>query len=85
MFKSRKGDKFGVAYAYSNLSSVLKNNIDLVTIGDRTLQAEHQVEAFYNFHITPWLQLTGDLQVVRGVRPRVDRAIVPGGRLVVLF
>ena len=85
LFKSRKGDEFGVSYAYSNLSSVLKENIDLVTIGDRTPQAEHQVEMFYNLHITPWLQLTGDLQIVRGVRPRLERAIVPGGRLVVFF
>ncbi|HEY6802319.1 MAG TPA: carbohydrate porin [Pyrinomonadaceae bacterium] len=85
LFKSRRQDEFGVAYAYSDLSKVLKDNINLITIGDRTLQAEHQVEMFYNLHITPWLQLTGDLQIIRGVRPAFERAVVPGGRLVMIF
>jgi len=85
LFKSRNRDEFGVAYAFSDLSSVLKDNIDLLTIGDRTLQPEHQFEGFYNFHITPWLRLTADLQIIRGVRPRVDTAVVPGARLVMIF
>jgi carbohydrate-selective porin OprB len=46
---------------------------------------EHQFEGFYNVHITPWLRLTGDLQIIRGVRPRVDTAVVPGARLEVIF
>ncbi len=85
LFKSRNRDEFGVAYAFSDLSRVLKDNIDLLTIGNRTLQAEHQFEAFYNFHITPWLRLTGDLQIIRGIRPAVDTAVVPGARLVMIF
>jgi len=85
LFKSRNRDEFGVAYAFSDLSSVLKDNIDLLTIGDRTLQAEHQFEAFYNLHVTPWLRLTGDIQIIRGVRPRFDTAVVPGARLVMIF
>jgi carbohydrate-selective porin OprB len=85
LFKSRNRDEFGVAYAFSDLSSVLKDNINLLTIGDRTLQPEHQFEGFYNFHITPWLRLTADLQIIRGVRPRVDTAVVPGARLVMIF
>jgi porin len=85
LFKSRRDDEFGIAYAFSDLSSVVKDNINLLTVGDRTLQAEHQVEMFYNFHVTPWLRLTGDLQIIRGVRPSVDTAVVPGGRLVVFF
>jgi hypothetical protein len=40
---------------------------------------------FYNFHITPWLRLTADLQILRPVRPGVDNAIVPGARLEVIF
>ncbi len=85
LFKSRNRDEFGVAYAFSDLSRVLKDNIDLVTIGNRTLQPEHQFEAYYNFHITPWLRLTGDLQIIRGIRPAVDTAVVPGARLVMIF
>ena len=85
LFKKRNRDEFGVAYAFSDLSSVLKDNIDLLTIGNRTLQPEHQFEGFYNLHITPWLQLTGDIQIIRGVRPSFDTAVVPGARLVMIF
>jgi porin len=85
LIASRRRDEFGIEYAYTGLSSVLKDNINLLTIGNRTLRAEHQVEMFYNLHITPWLRLTGDLQIIRGVRPSVDRAIVPGARLEMIF
>ena len=85
LIKSRNRDEFGFAYAYTDLSRVLKDNIDLITVGNRRPRAEHQVEAFYNLHITPWLRLTGDLQFVRGVRNNVDTAVVPGARLVMIF
>ena len=85
LIASRRNDEFGVAYAYTNLSSVLKDNINLITLGTRPLQPEHQLEGFYNLHITPWLRLTGDLQIIRGVRPRVDTAVVPGARLELIF
>ena len=85
LIASRRQDEFGLSYAYTNLSSVLRDNINLITFGRRALQPEHQVEMFYNFHVTPWLQLTGDLQIIRGVRPTVERSIVPGVRLVVIF
>lgn len=85
LIASRRNDEFGLSYAYTNLSSVLKDNINLITFGLRSLQPEHQFEGFYNFHITPWFRLTGDLQIIRGVRPRVDTAVVPGARLELIF
>jgi porin len=85
LIKSRNNDEVGVSYAYTNLSSVLRDNIDLITFGRRSLQPEHQFEGFYNLHITPWLRLTADLQIIRGVRPLVDTAIVPGARLEMIF
>ena len=85
LFNSRRGDEFGIGYAYTDLSKVLKDNIDLITIGNRRLQPEHQVEMFYNLHITPWLQFTGDLQVIRPTRPIADTAVVPGVRLKMVF
>jgi len=42
LFKSRPTDEFGIAYAYTDLSSVLKDNIDLITQGNRRLLVEHQ-------------------------------------------
>jgi len=85
LLKSRPTDEFGIAYAYTDLSSVLKDNIDLITQGNRRLLVEHQLEMFYNFHITPWLRLTGDLQIIRPTRPIASTAIIPGGRLVIIF
>ena len=67
------------------LSEDLKENLDLPLLGLQRLRAEHQVELFYDVHITPWLQLTGDLQIIRPNRPDVDTAYVPGGRLRIVF
>jgi porin len=85
LLKSRPTDEFGIAYAYTDLSSVLKDNLDLLTQGGRRPRVEHQFEAFYNFHITPWLRLTGDLQIIRPTRTIAKTAIIPGGRLVMIF
>jgi porin len=85
LFPARPRDEFGLAYAYTDLSEVLKDNLDLLPLGGRRLRVEHQVEFFYNFHIAPWLQLTGDLQIIRPNRPVADTAIVPAVRLRVVF
>jgi porin len=84
LFAGRPRDAFGIAYAYTDLSSVLKDNLDVLRLGDR-LRVEHQLEVFYNFHLTPWLQLTGDLQILRPNRPAIETAIVPAVRLRVVF
>jgi porin len=84
LFAKRDGDEFGIAYAYTDLSRVLKDNIDLQPVG-RRLRAEDQLEVFYNLHVTPWFQLTGDLQVIRPNRPAAGTATIPGARLRVVF
>jgi porin len=79
LLKKRRKDRFGVAYSWANVSRKLRNALaPLVQIKD-----EHNFEAFYNFSITPWLSLTGDVQIVRPVLKSADRAVVPGVRLVV--
>lgn len=84
LFKGRPRDEFGIAYAYTDLSKELKDNLDLLPIGGRP-RPEHQFEAFYNFHITPWLRLSGDLQILRPVRVNATTAIVPAARLEFIF
>jgi len=80
-FKNRTRDLFGVAYSFDSISGDLKDALDpLVRLRD-----EHEFEVFYNFAITPWCYLTGDLQVVRPARPRADTAIVPGLRMRIVF
>jgi porin len=85
LFQSRPKDDFGLAYAYTDLSSVLKDNLDLITQAGRRPRAEHQVEMFYNFHLAPWLRLTGDLQIIRPTRTIANTAVIPGGRLEIIF
>ncbi len=85
LFKSRPRDEFGIAYAYTDLSDVLKDNLNLLELAGRRPRPEHQFEAFYNFHLTPWLRLTGDLQIIRPTRAIADTAVIPGARLVMIF
>lgn len=81
LIKSRRSDEFGIAYGYTALSNTLKRAIDPLN----RLRVEHEFEAFYNFHLTPWLRLTGDIQIIRPTRTIADTAIVPGARLEVIF
>jgi porin len=84
LIPGRPRDEFGLSYGYTDMSGVLKDNLDLLPIGAR-LQVEHQLEMFYNLHLTPWSQLTGDLQILRPNRPAVDTAVVPAVRLRLVF
>jgi len=85
ILEARPHDVFGVAYAFTDLSKDLEDNVNLLTPGSRPVRAEHQLEVFYNLHIVPWIQLTGDLQIVRPTLSRADTAIVPGVRLRIVF
>lgn len=85
LFAARPRDEFGIAYAYTDLSEELKDNLDLPLLGLERLRAEHQLEVFYNLHIAPWLQLTGNLQIIHPNLPGTDMAWVPGGRLRIIF
>jgi porin len=83
--EARPRDEFGVAYAHTDLSEDLQDNLNLITLGGRPVRSEHQFEFFYNMHIFPWLQLTGDLQIIRPTRTAADTAIAPGARLRIVF
>lgn len=83
LLPNRRDDEFGVAYAYTDLSDDLKDDLDLLRV--RGVRPEHQVEVFYNAHITPWFRLTGDLQVIRPTRKGVDTDVIPAMRLKVIF
>ena len=85
LLKARRQDDFGMAYGYTGLSTVLTNNLNLVTLGNVRPHAEHQFEGFYNLHITPWLRLTADIQIIRPVVSRANTAVIPGARLEMIF
>jgi porin len=84
LFPARQRDEFGISYAYTDVSEELKENLDLLPLGGE-LRVEHQLEMFYNLHLTPWFRLTGSLQILRPNRPAADTAVVPAVRLRVVF
>jgi hypothetical protein len=61
----RPHDRFGIGLYYSDVKSPEFRGL-LQT--RRFLRDEYGFEAFYNFALTPWLQLTPDLQIVRGAQ-----------------
>lgn len=70
LLPGRADDKWGVGFFHYGLTQPL-----LSGLAQRGLyrRSEGGVEAFYNWAVTPWLRLTGDLQVVEpwnALRPR---------------
>jgi len=62
---NRENDRYGFGFYYiDNKSPKLQG----VFRGTELLRDEYGFEWFYNIAITPWLQLTPDLQVVRGAQ-----------------
>jgi porin len=70
LLPGRTDDKWGVGFFHYGLTQPL-----LTGLAERGLyrRSEGGIEAFYNWAITPWLRLSGDLQVVEpwnALRPR---------------
>ena len=74
----RPRDEFGIGYYYGDVTNARIPS----TLGFRDTQG---FEAYYNLHITPWAQLTPDIQVIRPSQQRVDTAVVMGFRLRLVF
>jgi porin len=49
------------------------------------LHDEWGVEAFYNIAVTPWAQVTPDIQYIDGARGLADPAWIMGLRLKIVF
>jgi porin len=77
---SRPGDRLGVSGWYTGLSD---NYLDLTSDLGLDLRDVWGFEFYYNAAITPWVGLTGDLQVINNERSGDDIAIIPMVRLVV--
>lgn len=69
-------DTFGVGYYYLGLSSGLRNLAPRLL----PLRDEQGVEVFYNVAVTPWCQITPDLQVVSPARKDAATAVLLGLR-----
>lgn len=73
---SRPYDSFGVGYFYNGTATQLKNLAPRLL----ALQDEQGIETFYTVGLSPWCQITADLQVIDPIRSRVDTAVVFGLR-----
>ncbi len=70
LLPGRTDDQWGVGFYHYGLTQPL-----LSGLADRNIyrRSEGGIEAFYNYAITPWLRMTGDLQVIEpwnALRPR---------------
>jgi porin len=85
MIDGRPDDRFGLGYYYAEITSP---TFQRPVTTHSFLRDEWGFEAFYNLAITPWLELTPDLQVIgpaqkRSMQPKehVATAVVLGFRL----
>jgi porin len=86
---SRPLDRFGIGYYYMDVSNPTFTGLH----GRKRefLRDEYGFEVFYNVAITPWFQLTPDIQVIRPAQKetvsgeKVHTATVLGLRLKVVF
>jgi porin len=62
---SRASDQYGFGFYYIDISNP---KLQGLFQSIKLLRDEYGFEAFYNFAITPWLQFTPDIQVVRGAQ-----------------
>lgn len=81
MIPGRTYDTFGVGYFYLGLSG----NFKALAQPFLPQQDENGVELFYNWAISPWARLTGDLQIARPSTAGFNTAIIPGLRFQILF
>jgi porin len=77
----READSFGVGYFYLGVSDTMKNLAPIL----RPLKDEQGVELYYNVAVTPWCQVTPDLQVIAPFRERVDPSLLFGLRAKIDF
>lgn len=81
MLPSRKLDTFGAGIFYLGLS----NRFQQLARPFVPQEDEYGFETFYNFAVTPWCRLTGDLQVVNPSTVSYSTAVATGMRLQILF
>ena len=80
--KSRPNDRMGIAGYFNGITRDVKHLTSDVGIGVRDLWG---FEAYYNIEITPWMHLTGDIQLIENGSRGDSTAVVPGVRLVIDF
>jgi porin len=78
----RETDRWGIGYFYYGVSDDLIEGLGVVGL---PIADEQGVEAFYNYFITPWLRLTGDIQWIDTGRDDLTDAVLTAVRLQTRF
>lgn len=81
LVETRPADSMGVAYFYTGLSQEFKDLVQPIV----NLQDTQGGELYYNIAVTPWFNLTPDLQVLQSSTAGKDTAIVIGARAKLTF
>jgi len=81
MRPGRNLDTWGAGFFYMGLSSNFKT-LARPFVPQRD---EYGVELFYNYALTPWCRLTGDIQIARPSTVAFDPVVITGLRLQLLF
>jgi porin len=79
MIPTRPEDTFGVGYYYLGTAN------DLYRVKAFKLNNEQGVELYYNIKVTPWMQITPDLQIINPASKVVKTAVVAGIRTKLIF
>jgi porin len=74
LIPGRPDDRFGIAYFRLGVSNALKDELAPIF----KLKDESGVEVFYNFAVTPWFRITGDVQFIRPGSANSPRSIFVG-------
>ncbi len=64
---------------------VVSNDVNNQPLIGRILETEVGLEAFYNYAVTPWLQLSAEFQTVDPGIATSDDAFVLGTRIFIMF
>jgi porin len=78
MIRSRPNDVFGIVGWHNDFSSSLSGTLD---------DASNGFEAYYRFQVTPWLQVSPDVQYLMdpGLEEGADDTLVIGARALINF
>ena len=80
----RPDDVFGLGYYYYDLSDELQSALSPLSPRAQ-IDDEQGVEVFYNLAVTPWFQITADLQWIDPARAVFSHAWVGGLRATLIF
>jgi porin len=81
LFPSRRDDTFGIGYFSYNFSDALHDSLNSRV----NLDDEQGLEVFYNFALTPWFSIGGDLQVIDPALGSNHVAVIAGLRATASF